>query len=229
MIAFKTACLALALSAVAGAAAAQQGQGTPLTPEQINAEAYTNSVIQNYHPDPSSFFDQPPPLRTDTARDCVERQAKDATAPKVVRTMPAPGSVVRPGQMVLSVTFDQPMACRANTANGSPFPVPCPGDRAAVLVAPDQRTLTTVCDVEAGAQAYGRQLSDLFREAGWTVTWNAVFGSGPAATGLSAALGDTAQDQAVRDAFTAAGVRLGPRPAAPGIVQTPELFVGAPH
>ncbi len=151
MIAFKTACLALALSAIAGAAAAQQGQGTPLTPEQINAEAYTNSVIQNYHPDPSSFFDQPPTWRGNTARDCGEGQVKNASAPKVVRTMPAPGSVVRPGQMVLSVTFDQPMACRANTANGSPFPVPCPGDRATVVVAPDQRTLTTVCEVQAGA------------------------------------------------------------------------------
>lgn len=88
--------------------------------------------------------------------------------------------------------------------------------------------ITLSVEDEAGAQAYGRQLADLFHEAGWTVTWTAVFGSGPPANGLSAALGDTAQDQAVRDAFAAAGVRLGPAPAAPGIVHTPELFVGAP-
>lgn len=88
--------------------------------------------------------------------------------------------------------------------------------------------MTLAVEDDAGAQAYGRQLSDLFHEAGWTVTWTAVFGSGPAATGLSAALGDTAQDYAVRDAFAAVGVKLGPRPATPGIVHTPELFVGAP-
>lgn len=89
--------------------------------------------------------------------------------------------------------------------------------------------ITLAVEDDAGAQAYGRQLSGLFREAGWTVTWNAVFGAGPVGVGLSAALGDTAQDQAVRDAFAAAGVALGPPPAAPGIVQTPELFVGAPR
>lgn len=141
-----------ALAMTAGAAAAQSAaNGSPLNPAQINAEASANAAIMNYRPDPSTFFDQPPLWGGDTARGCAERQAKDAAAPKVVRIMPAPGSVVRPGPMVLSVTFDQPMACKANTASGSPFPVPCPGDKAAVVVAPDQRTLTTVCEVEAGA------------------------------------------------------------------------------
>jgi len=157
MIAFRIACAAVALCAVADAAAAQQGQGTPLNPSQLAAEAQAQAVIQNFRFDPSTYIDQPPPWSASDWRNgnnqplCVEGQVKDAAAPKVVKAMPAPGSVVRPGAMVLSITFDQPMACKANTADGSPFPVPCPGDKAAVVVAPDQRTLTTVCQVEAGA------------------------------------------------------------------------------
>jgi hypothetical protein len=52
--------------------------------------------------------------------------------------------------MVLSVTFDRPMACKANLAR-SPFPIPCPDGDGAVVISPDRRTLTTVCEVEAGA------------------------------------------------------------------------------
>jgi hypothetical protein len=66
--------------------------------------------------------------------------------------------------MVLSVTFDQPMACKANQA-ASPFPIPCPGDGKAVLISPDRRTLTTVCVVEAGA-AYSMPLVDFVGDGG---------------------------------------------------------------
>jgi hypothetical protein len=146
MIGFRTIGGALALWGFAGVVAAQQGPGAALNPSQINAESAANAAIMNYRPDASAWSDQPPPWRG-----CVERQTKTAAAPRVVKTMPAPGSVVRPGPMVLSVTFDQPMACEANLAKGSPFPVPCPADKAAVVIASDQRTLTTVCQVEAGA------------------------------------------------------------------------------
>ena len=80
---------------------------------------------------------------------------------------------------------------------------------------------------DAGAQAYARQLAGLFREAGWTVSVSSVFGSGPPMRGLSAALGSSQSDQAVRDAFAAVKFPLGPPPRS-GVIEPPELFVGVP-
>jgi hypothetical protein len=119
-------------AAVAGPAGAQGGQGAMMSP------------MPDIRTDPHAFID--PPLD----HGCVDGKPRDGPAPRVVRVMPAPGSVVRPGPMVLSVTFDRPMACKANAA-ASPFPIPCPGDGRAVVLSPDRRTLTTVCVVEAGA------------------------------------------------------------------------------
>ena len=98
------------------------------------------------------------------SRDCEYDTPRNDPPPKVVRTMPAPGSVVRPGSMVLSVTFDQPMACKANLSN-SPFPLPCPGGAGVVIMTPDRRTLTTVCQVEAGA-SYSMPLVDFVSSSG---------------------------------------------------------------
>jgi hypothetical protein len=136
------------VTAVAGPAAAQGG-GMMMGPPQ------------NYRLDPNAFTDQP----LDPAdHACVDGKPRPGPAPKVVRTLPAPGSLVRPGQMVLSVTFDRPMACKAIQA-ASPFPIPCPGGAGAVLISPDRRTLTTVCVVEAGA-AYSMPLVDFVGDGG---------------------------------------------------------------
>ena len=97
------------------------------------------------------------------SKDCQYDVPRGGSPPRVVRTMPAPGSTVHPGMMVLSVTFDQPMACQANLSN-SPFPLPCPGGPGVVIMTPDHRTLTTVCQVEAGA-GYSMPISD-FTSAG---------------------------------------------------------------
>lgn len=142
------AALCAAATGVAGPAAAQ-GQGGMMTP------------MPNYQVDPNSFIDQP---GDPGAHACVDGKPRDGPAPRVVRIMPAPGSVVRPGAMVLSVTFDQPMACKANQA-ASPFPIPCPGDGKAVLLSPDRRTLTTVCVVEAGS-SYSMPLVDFVGDGG---------------------------------------------------------------
>jgi hypothetical protein len=136
--------LCIAAAAAAGPAAAQSAMG-PMTTYQV---------------DPNAFINQPP----DRGAACLDEKPHDTPTPKVVRVMPAPGSVVRPGAMVLSVTFDRPMACKANLA-ASPFPVPCPGDGAAVLISPDRRTLTTVCVVEAGA-SYSMPLVDFVGAGG---------------------------------------------------------------
>ena len=139
--------LSAALGAVAGSAAAQM-------PGQMNGQPPMISTPVN----PNAFTDQPP------ARECVDGKVSAGPPPKVIRTMPAPGSVVRPGVMVLSVTFDRPMACKANLSD-SPFPLPCPGGAGAVLISLDRRTLTTVCQVEAGA-SYSMPLVDFVGEGG---------------------------------------------------------------
>ena len=115
-----------------------------------------------YQTDPNSFINQPPTNGPPGSNGCREGKAR-AGAPKVVRTMPAPGARVRPGSMVLSVTFDRPMAC--TNLDGSRFPLPCPDGRGAVIISTDRRTLTTVCVVEAGA-SYSMPIMDFVADGG---------------------------------------------------------------
>ena len=143
--------LSTVLGTLAGSAAAQM-------PGQMNGQPPMSSYVE-----PNSFSD-PPPTPSGAGRDCLDRPSHDGQPPRVVRTMPAPGSTVRPGAMVLSVTFDRPMACKANLAE-SPFPLPCPGGAGAVLISLDRRTLTTVCQVEAGAN-YSMPIMDFAGEGG---------------------------------------------------------------
>jgi hypothetical protein len=139
---------ATAAAAVAGSAAAQM-------PTMMQPAPMPSSI------DPNAFSSQPP---DPGARACLDGKPRPGPAPKVVSTMPAPGSVVHPGSMVLSVTFDRPMACKANLTQ-SPFPIPCPGGDGAVVISPDRRTLTTVCEVEAGA-SYSMPLVDFVGDGG---------------------------------------------------------------
>lgn len=89
-------------------------------------------------------------------------------------------------------------------------------------------SVTLSVEDDAGAQAYARQVSDLFREAGWTVDQAQAYGPGPRRHGLAAALGVSPADEAVREAFDSVGFRLGLPPPDAGIIRTPEIFVGAP-
>ena len=145
--------LSTVLGALAGSAAAQM-------PGQMNGQLPMNTYPANGN----AFIDQPPSQPGPGARDCLDGQARAGPPPKVVRTMPAPGSMVRPGAMVLSVTFDRPMACKANLAD-SLFPLPCPGGAGAVMMSVDRRTLTTVCVVEAGAN-YSMPIVDFVGDGG---------------------------------------------------------------
>ena len=86
--------------------------------------------------------------------------------------------------------------------------------------------ITLQVENDPGAEASARDMTSLFRAAGWTVNWNSAFGTGPAMTGFAAALGSTPQDRAVREAFAIAHIPLGRPPANAGIVQPPEIFVG---
>lgn len=109
-------------------------------------------------------------------------------------------------------------------------PAPARVDKSVAMLAILRRArgvITLQVEDDAGARASGRDLEAFFHAAGWTVNVNSVTSSGPPRVGLAAALGDTPQDDAIRQAFGGAGIRLAPPPRAAGIVQTPEIFVGA--
>jgi hypothetical protein len=91
---------------------------------------------------------------------CLEpdRMGDRAQRPKVVSTFPAKGSVVRPGLLVVRVTFNQPMACDGLLAAAPPLENPCPGTPQQMLLSYDRKTVRTVCLVAPGA-AYGLWLS----------------------------------------------------------------------
>jgi hypothetical protein len=82
----------------------------------------------------------------------------DAPPPKVVSSFPAKGDVVRPGLLVLRVTFDKPMTCLGVLQNHKPFPDPCPPPLRAPMISHDKRTFLTVCKIDAGRQ-YGLWLN----------------------------------------------------------------------
>jgi hypothetical protein len=87
-----------------------------------------------------------------------DKMAERAERPKVVSTFPGKGAVVRPGLLVIRVTFNQPMACEGALTVAPPLRNPCPGMPQQMLLSYDRRTVRTVCVVEPGAQ-YGVWLS----------------------------------------------------------------------
>lgn len=150
--------LAAALTVVAGPAMAQ-----PPPMSELNGDPMMNGRTNAYRPDPNSFMNPPPMGGPPGDSGCREGKPRTGT-PKVVRTMPAPGATVRPGAMVLSITFDRPMACDANLQT-SHFPLPCPDGKGAVIISTDRRTLTTVCLVEAGS-SYIMPIVDFVADGG---------------------------------------------------------------
>jgi hypothetical protein len=88
-----------------------------------------------------------------------ERGGEHAERPKVVGSFPARGAVVRPGLLVIKVTFDRPMACEGRFEDAAPLPNPCPGEMQHMLLSYDRRTVRTVCVVEPG-RSYGFSLGE---------------------------------------------------------------------
>jgi hypothetical protein len=83
----------------------------------------------------------------------------EASRPRIVSTFPAHGAVVRPGVLILRVTFDQPMSCKGFFASAPEVKNPCPDDRQYWVLSYDRRTIRTACHTEAGHH-YGVRVSD---------------------------------------------------------------------
>lgn len=138
------AAFAVALAAPTAAAATKLNNGPPVTVSELVIEgAKTVSEL------------------TVTAEvKCLapDRMPEHAERPRVVDTWPKKGAVVRPGLLVVRVTFDRPMACAGIFAASPPLIDPCPGTPREMVLSYDRRTIRTVCLVSAGSP-YGLALS----------------------------------------------------------------------
>jgi hypothetical protein len=78
--------------------------------------------------------------------------------PKVISAFPGRGAVVRPGLLIMRVTFDRPMACDGLFAQAHPLANPCPGSPQTLSLSYDRRTVRTVCLVAPNTR-YGAWVS----------------------------------------------------------------------
>jgi hypothetical protein len=91
---------------------------------------------------------------------CLQpRTEPGARPPRVVSTFPARGAVVRPGVLILRITFDQPMSCKGFFTSAPEVKNPCPDDRQYWVLSYDRLTIRTACRTEAGRH-YGVRVSD---------------------------------------------------------------------
>ena len=88
---------------------------------------------------------------------CVAPKVNDfAPRPKIVSTYPAYGASVRPGVLVLRVTFDQPMSCRGFFTAVPKLKNPCPDGHQHWVLSFDRTTIRTVCRTAANVAGWER-------------------------------------------------------------------------
>lgn len=105
---------------------------------------------------------------------CLPARRDDtAPPPQVVSTFPAEGAVVRPGVLVLRVTFDQPMTCSGGFADAPPLPTPCRIGPQELHLSPNRRTVRAVCRTAPG-RAYAVRLGEGFPDTFTSVRGRAL-------------------------------------------------------
>jgi hypothetical protein len=112
-------------------------------------------------------------VEVSAARSCLKPRDppdRDVPAPKVVSTYPAQGQVVRPGLLILRLTFDLPMACRGALGNRMFGANPCVIDgRQTWVQSRDRLNLRVLCRLEPGKRYdlwVNRQATDDFQGLG---------------------------------------------------------------
>jgi len=91
-----------------------------------------------------------------------EHPDADTKPPKLLSSYPGNGAVVRPGIVILRLTFDKPMSCIGLLDNRKGYPNPCPAPLQEPLFSRDRRTFLTVCVIEPdpySAPAEGSRIS----------------------------------------------------------------------
>jgi hypothetical protein len=131
--------LAFALLAVTGAAVAQ-----PKPPAQ----------------DPAAAVSDLDTLTVTAEAACLEPKLdRFAPKPKIVSTFPKNGDMVRPGVLIVRVTFDQPMSCKGFFTAIPKLKNPCPSGHQQWVLSFDRRIVRTICHVD-GNVIYGVGVSD---------------------------------------------------------------------
>lgn len=109
------------------------------------------------------------PVDVNAPRKCLRaRRPADPgiPPPTLVSTFPANGAVVRPGLLVVRMTFDLPMACPGLMDRHSKLLNPCPAPLDQPVISLDKRTFLTVCRVAKGSH-YGLWLRRFTSQAGY--------------------------------------------------------------
>jgi hypothetical protein len=128
------------------------------------ATAAAALVLAGFAPDPTLDIEE---LVVQGKPECLSPKA-DASAPqpRVVSTYPANGDAVRPGVLVLRVTFDQRMTCAGAFGDVPGLKHPCPGSRQETVLSFDRKTVRMICRVAPFASygvRIGRPPDRLFR------------------------------------------------------------------
>ena len=88
----------------------------------------------------------------------IERVSSTAEGPNVVSTYPENGQTVRPGLVLVRITFDAQVACAGGPSDDPPLPNPCPGPVQQMVLSFDRRTVRTICRLDPDRR-YGAWLS----------------------------------------------------------------------
>jgi hypothetical protein len=132
--------VALSLVAWAGAAVAAQPDAPASVPPKTVSELVVTAIKS------VSELVVTAPAKCPSVR----YSTKGKPAPKVVSTFPADGQTIRPGLMVVRVTFDHKVACAGGLSDDPPLANPCPDAVQHMVLSFDNRTVRTICIVDPG-------------------------------------------------------------------------------
>jgi hypothetical protein len=90
---------------------------------------------------------------------CFPAKSAPTPAPKITSTFPTEGQVVRPGLLVIRISFDRPMTCGGFLQALAGLPNPCPPRTQTFIQSFDHKTIRTLCLTHPG-QAYGVVVGD---------------------------------------------------------------------
>ena len=93
------------------------------------------------------------------AKCLAARQNLAARAPRIVSTFPANDAVVRPGLLVVRITFDRAMSCSGFFMERQPLRAPCPASRQKMVLSFNRRTVRLLCETTANT-TYGLGIGD---------------------------------------------------------------------
>lgn len=94
-----------------------------------------------------------------TTRCRFAQRDRGARSPVLVDSFPAEGAEVRPGLLIIRLTFDRPMTCDGVLTQMRRVDTPCRTTQRMALSF-NQRTIRVACLTEAG-KSYGFRLSDM--------------------------------------------------------------------